>query len=305
MAFVEVTGLAKTYGKVTAVNGISFGIERGHCVALLGPNGAGKTTSLNMLAGLLRPTAGSISFQGLAPGGDRRTLIGYLPQETAIFGWMTGSEYLRMIGELFGLSRGEAAKRADELLDTLSLGEARRRRVGGYSGGMKQRLGLAQALVSRPQLLILDEPVSGLDPVGRRDVLELLKQLKTTTTIVFSTHVLPDAEELSDDVLIIRGGSVIVSGTMEALRERYQMPIVEVEFDSSEDAARWRQSLAAIGGALEQQGALMRCRFETPAQMRDGADAVYRLIAAEHINVRRVETGQTTLEDMFLKAVEQ
>ncbi len=231
MAFVEVSGLAKSYGKLKAVDGISFAIERGHCVALLGPNGAGKTTSLNMLAGLLRPTAGTISFEGLPAGGDRRTLIGYLPQETAIFGWMTGSEYLRMVGELFGLSRADAAKRADELLDTLSLGEAGRRRVGGYSGGMKQRLGLAQALVSKPQLLILDEPVSGLDPVGRRDVLELLKRLKTTTTILFSTHVLPDAEELSDDVLIIRGGSIIVSGTMEALRERYQMPIVEVEFE--------------------------------------------------------------------------
>ncbi len=177
MALVEVANLTKSFGSVAAVSNISFTITQGRCTALLGPNGAGKTTTLNILAGLLRSSAGEVAFEGIPFGSDHRGIIGYLPQQVAFPGWMTGFEYLRMVGELFGLSGIKARKRALDLLATLGLEEAGGRRIGGYSGGMNQRLGLAQAMVRHPRLLILDEPVSGLDPVGRRDLLELLKNL--------------------------------------------------------------------------------------------------------------------------------
>ena len=191
MALVEVTNLTKSFGAINAVKDVSFSIDQGRCTSLLGPNGAGKTTTLNILAGLLRPSAGSIRFDGVKRHTDRRAIIGYVPQQVAFPGWMTGKEYLVMVGELFGMKRRQAKERATDLLGVLGLSDAGGRRIGGYSGGMKQRLGLAQALVRHPKLLILDELVTGLDPVGRREVLEFLKLLKSESTILFSTRVLP------------------------------------------------------------------------------------------------------------------
>ncbi|MCW5698134.1 MAG: ABC transporter ATP-binding protein [Bauldia sp.] len=303
-ALAEIRGLRKTYGDVTAVNDVSFAIAQGRCTVLLGPNGAGKSTILNILAGLLRPTAGAIAFSGLPPEADRRPLIGYLPQQVALFGWMTGLEYVRMAGELTGLGRAAARERAAELLSILGLDKAKDRRIGGYSGGMKQRLGLCQALVNRPPLLILDEPVSGLDPGGRRDVLDLLRGLKDESTILFSTHILPDAEELSDDVLIIRAGAIVVDDSLATLRARHEQPLVEVELGDEATAAAWLERLSAIGGFAERRGSVVRCRFDSAEAMRDGAAAAYRLAAAEPGPVRRVHLGHTTLEDLFLRAVE-
>ncbi|MCC6735414.1 MAG: ABC transporter ATP-binding protein [Bauldia sp.] len=304
MALVEVRGLRKTFGPVVAVADVSFAIEAGRCTVLLGPNGAGKSTVLNMLAGLLAPTSGAIRFEGVPAGADHRHLIGYLPQQVAPFGWMTGFEYVRMAGELAGLDRGAAGVRAEELLALLGLEKAAGRRTGGYSGGMKQRLGLCQALVHRPRLLMLDEPVSGLDPVGRRDVLELLRRLKTGSTILFSTHVLPDAEELSDDVLIIRSGSIVVDESLASLRARHEQPVIEVELDDEAGLPAWLERLATTGAAVERNGAVIRCRFASAAATHAGAAEVYRLAADHPGGVRRVELGQASLEDMFLKAVQ-
>jgi len=304
-ALVEAAGLRKSFGAVTAVAGVSFTIAEGRCTALLGPNGAGKSTILNMLAGLLRPSAGTIRFAGLAPGADHRGLIGYLPQQVALFGWMTGLDYVRMAGELAGLGRAAAQARALELLALLGLDKAKDRRIGGYSGGMKQRLGLCQALVRRPPLVILDEPVSGLDPGGRRDLLDLLVGLKGESTILFSTHILPDAEELSDDVLIIRAGTIVVDESLAALRARHEQPIVEIELGSEAAAEAWLPRVAAaVGSAAERRAAVIRCRFGSAEAVRAGAAALYRMAADEPAAVRRVELGQTTLEDLFLGAVQ-
>lgn len=304
MPLVEVEGLTKAYGTVKAVNAISFGMAEGRCTALLGPNGAGKSTTLTMLAGLLRPSSGTMRFDGLAPEADRRSIIGYLPQQVAFPGWMTGREYLVLVGELFGMPRAEAKRRALDLLEALGIADAGNRRIGGYSGGMKQRLGLAQALVRKPRLLILDEPVTGLDPVGRRDVLNLLRELKSESTILFSTHVLPDAEELSDDIMIIRHGEIAVAEELDALRERYEQPIVEVEFETETAARAWSEKLSSAAGAeAEMRRDVIRFRFDSKDAMRLGAAQTYRAIAELSIPARRVELGQTTLEDLFLKVI--
>src|SRR5699024_10985732 len=184
-----------------------------------------------MLAGLLKPTSGSIEFKE-KKAKDLREFIGYLPQSIAFFNWMSGKEFLVFAGQLAKLDRKEAEKRSEELLERVGLTAAKKRKIGGYSGGMKQRLGLAQALIHRPKLLILDEPVSALDPHGRREVLEMMREIKEETTILFSTHVLHDAEEISDDILIMHEGEIAISGSLENVMEAYQQPTLQIEFES-------------------------------------------------------------------------
>lgn len=310
MSMMDVHKLTKQYGAKKAVNDISFSLHEGRCVALLGPNGAGKTTTLNMLSGLLKPTSGRIQFQGIGQHADLRSHIGYLPQYTAFYNWMSGLEFLVYAGRLAHLTKQDALQRAKHLLQLVGLEEARNRRIGGYSGGMKQRLGLAQAMIHRPRLLILDEPVSALDPIGRREVLELLKQLKQETTILFSTHVLPDAEEVSDDVLIIRQGEIVISGSLADIRKEHQQPVIELEFASSDFADEWLKlgaeaAKASADATVDWQGHIMTITLKHMGDMESVRSGLLQRIAESRAPLRRFEIGQTTLEDLFMKAVQQ
>lgn len=303
-ALLTVDRLTKRFDDALAVDGIGFAIGEGRCVALLGPNGAGKTTTIRMLTGLLQPTSGAIRFEGMAPGRDRREWIGYLPQTPAFYGWMTGREFLVYAGRLCGLSAKEAGARSDELLERFGIGAAGKRRIAGYSGGMKQRLGLAQALIHRPRLLVLDEPVSALDPIGRREVMALLGELKRETTVLFSTHVLHDAEELCDDILIMREGRLAIGGSLADIREANRQPVLALE---TEGDARSRQWLA---GWLKRLPDGFEAASETPAGVRlvvrdleTARRAVLRELADADVRVSKLDVGHTTLEDLFLKAV--
>lgn len=306
MQMLEVNQLTKIYGQTKAVNTLSFRLTEGRCVALLGPNGAGKTTTLNMLSGLIKPTSGAIRFRGSSSETDIRTQIGYLPQYAAFYPWMTGREFLVYAGELARLNKRIAGERADELLRLVGLEDARSKRIGGYSGGMKQRLGLAQAMIHQPKLLILDEPVSALDPIGRREVLELLKQLKQQTTILFSTHVLPDAEEVCDDVLIIRQGEIVISGSLSQVRTTYQQPIIEIDYMDEASARRWlgvwQERYRDI--SIERQGTTLKLTTVSELLDKLGFEIMQQL-AREQAPVRRLELGHSTLEDLFMKAVKQ
>lgn len=305
MSIISVHDLVKTYGTKKAVQGISFDIQEGRCAALLGPNGAGKTTTLNMLSGLLTPTSGRIQFQDAKPGTDLRRYIGYLPQFTAFPGWMSGMEYMRFVGQLTGMNKQDTEQRALELLRLVGLEEARGQRISGYSGGMRQRLGLAQAMIHSPRLLILDEPVSALDPIGRREVLELLKKIKQGTTILFSTHVLPDAEEISDDILIIRSGEIMVSGSLDEICIEQQQPIIELEFDSEAGLTDWEPKLQEIGGQYEKNRNVARLIFDDLASLGQAKQQLFLHMAEQGAHIRRMELVQTTLEDLFMKAVQQ
>jgi ABC-2 type transport system ATP-binding protein len=307
MALMEVRQLVKVYGKTEAVRGISFAIEAGRCTALLGPNGAGKTTTLNMLSGLLKPTSGEIRFDGAGDEKDLRAHIGYLPQYTAFYNWMSGREFLIYVGRLTGMDKRQAGRRADELLELVGIAEAKHRKIGGYSGGMKQRLGLAQAMMHRPRLLILDEPVSALDPIGRREVLELMKRIKEETTILFSTHVLPDAEEICDDVLIIRQGEIVISGSLSDLRAQHQRPVIELEL---EDAAELETSLPAwrelAGWAkVETAGTFVRFTLANAGELQQVRRRLMTHLAERGTPLRRLEIAKTSLEDLFMEAVQR
>lgn len=299
---LQVHELTKRYGAVAAADRLTFRMDAGRCVALLGPNGAGKTTTLKMLAGLLAPSTGRVDFIGLSPGEDRRRQIGYLPQYPAFYSWMSGKEFLLYAGRLSRLGRKEAESRAVEMLALVGLEQAGNKRIGGYSGGMKQRLGLAQAMIHKPRLLMLDEPVSALDPFGRREVLGLLRRLKQESTILFSTHVLHDAENICDDILIMQSGAIAIQGSLEEVRRKYQQPIISIRVEPS--ACAWLDGLAELPYVRE-------VNVEgSEAQVIVSADdlALARRTLLEHIlkhqvAVERYEVGRTSLEDLFLKVV--
>jgi ABC-2 type transport system ATP-binding protein len=232
MTIIQINGLKKCFQEKEVIRGLDFTLEKGKCTALIGPNGAGKTTTLRMLSGLMRPTNGTITFTDGKKIEDIRLLIGYLPQFPVFYEWMSGLEFLEYVGKLTGLKKKEAEERSLELLDVVGILVAKDQRIGKYSGGMKQRLGIAQALMHRPKLLMLDEPVSALDPFGRREVLELLKAIKRETTILFSTHILNDAEEICDEILFLHNGQIVESGTMEELRLRHSKSKIDFIFQN-------------------------------------------------------------------------
>ncbi len=303
---LDVQGLTQIFGATKAVNDISFTIDEGRCAALLGPNGAGKTTTIRMLAGLLAPTSGRIHFQSLPRGADRRQLIGYLPQVPAFYGWMTGREFLIHAGRLCGLSGKEAASRSTEWLERVGIAEAAKRRIAGYSGGMKQRLGLAQALIHRPKLIILDEPVSALDPIGRREVMGLLRDLKQETTILFSTHVLHDAEELCDDVLIMNAGHIAISGQIQDIRYQYRKPVLFLDTEGDPQSRQW------LDQWLKQPAQGIQSYEVLPSgsgvklivdEINIARQTVLEQLLAANVQVTRLEVGYTTLEDLFMEAV--
>lgn len=302
MLLLEVDGLTKKYGTTLAVNSLSFFLKEGCCTALLGPNGAGKTTTLRMLSGLLVPTSGTVRFHGIPPEEDRRRYIGYLPQHPSFYGWMTGREFLVYAGRLAHMNARAAEEQADKLLSRVGLGDAKKRRIGGYSGGMKQRLGIAQAMIHKPKLLIMDEPVSALDPLGRREVLEMMHELVRETTVLFSTHVLHDAEEISEDIIIVRNGEVAVSGNLKEVRKKHQRPVLTVWADTP------LEELAAIWRTRYPEALIEVNRVKAQITLRSGSlDAlkteVLRDLADHAVPVNKFEVGSDTLEDVFMKVV--
>jgi ABC-2 type transport system ATP-binding protein len=300
-ALLTANHLTKRFGQVLAVDAIDFTIGQGRCVALLGPNGAGKTTTLSMLCGLVAPTSGTIGLDN-RPGADIRRHIGYLPQQPVFFDWMTGKEFMLFAGRLFHLGGKELAARTDELLKLMGLYEARNRRIGGYSGGMKQRLGFAQALIHRPELLVLDEPVSALDPGGRREMMELLRELKGHTTILFSTHVLHDAEEICDDILIMKAGRIIVSGTLAELRQSSRKPLIVIEAETSLKDWAARVKGVPFISHLEQEDRSVAITVQDE-HLNEARAWLLADLAAHYLPVTRFEAAQATLENLFMEAI--
>ncbi len=235
MEAVVCQGLTKRYRDIAAVDSLDLSIEEGVIFGFLGPNGAGKTTTVRMLVGLSHPTGGRAFVAGEEIGRNSISLrgkIGYLPEEPAFYAWMTGREYLEFVGDAFGLSRGETKRRSQELLEMIDLKDVSGRRVGGYSRGMRQRLGIAQALMNKPSVLFLDEPSSALDPMGRVGILDTLRRLKAeATTIFLSSHILSDVERVSDVVGIIDKGRLVVKSSVDELRRRFARSVFQLEFE--------------------------------------------------------------------------
>lgn len=236
---INVKNLSKSYGSLEVLKDISFQIDKGKVYGFLGQNGAGKTTTMNILTGLTDFNSGEIYFNGMDFKKHRAQLlpkIGYLTQDPVFYNYMNAYEYLRFIGEINNMSPNKIKQRSDELLQLVKLKDAGRRRLGGYSGGMKQRMGLAVSIFNDPEILFLDEPTSALDPEGRLDVLELINTLKSRGVTVFlSTHILNDVERVCDEVSIIDNGRILLSQKLEDLKKDYVQPIYDIEFEDECD----------------------------------------------------------------------
>src|SRR6185369_16836543 len=239
--------------RVAAVRGVSFEVESGDIFGFLGPNGAGKTTTIKMLTGLIAPTGGSATIFGEAvPSPHAMRRVGFLPENPYIYPYLTPTEFVELCARLSGLSSRAAQDRTRQVLDQVGILYAADRPVGRLSKGMLQRTGLAAALVADPELLILDEPMSGLDPVGRKEVRDLIvEERRRGRTIFFSTHILNDVETLCDRVTILRRGQVVVSGRLGELLNREVRRTDIVLLGASEEL---ESRLAAGGRAVRRDG---------------------------------------------------
>lgn len=302
MSLVELRSVEKRYGDVLALKGVSLTLAPGR-IGLLGPNGAGKSTLLKSLLGLVVPEQGVVRVLDRDVARETasiRAFVGYMPEGDAVLPHMTALEYTTLAAELCGLPRTEAVARAHQVLHYAGLGEARYRKLGAFSTGMKQRARLAQALVGDPKLLLLDEPTSGLDPRGRDEMLALISDIPTRTgaSVILSTHILPDVEKTCEQVIVIAGGEVLYAGALE--------PLVSPEKGTFE--VRTKGDPAKLVVELE----LESCRVtkdDGTLQVRvpEGRDIKLILHAAEKsgAQLRHVAPLSSSLERAFFKTLEQ
>jgi len=305
---ISIRGLTKRYGRIVALDDLDLDIPRGTVFGLLGPNGAGKTTTIRLLTGVARPTAGTATVDGIVVGSrrglDARRRFGVLDQEPRYYGWMTGRELLAFAGDLVGLEGSALDDRIEETLELVDLTDAADRRIGGYSSGMRQRLGIGQAIVGKPEILVLDEPVSSLDPEGRRDLLLLIGSMRTTSTVVFSTHVLSDVERVCDRVAILDHGRLVREAAIDELLGQFALPSYRIEADPGQDGR-----IEVLDGALRNQpwatetrldGDVLRVVVDDPER---AAAELVPIIASVGLRVTAFERERPTLEDVFLRLV--
>jgi ABC-2 type transport system ATP-binding protein len=302
---VQVESLKKQYGAVHALDGLDLQVAPGTIFGFLGPNGAGKTTTLRILTGLARPTSGKAWVAGvdvLKNGSRLSRHIGHLPEEPAFYTWMTPREFLDYLGRLYGLSSKERTARTRELLALVRMEEVSKRRIAGFSRGMRQRLGVAAALIHHPEVLFLDEPASALDPAGRKEVLDLIENLRGQCTVVMSTHILADVERVCDVVGIIARGRMLVQSGREQLLEQYAVPAFEIESDYQAALMLWAQDLRRLPwviSAVPHNGALRITVKDVQAAKR----ALLPLAVNSGLSLNRYEEVRPSLEDVFLQLV--
>jgi ABC-2 type transport system ATP-binding protein len=305
MTAIKTEGLSKYYRDVKALDNLTMEVPKHIVFGFLGPNGAGKTTAVKLLTGFAHPTSGEAWVAGEKVGEGNLNLsrkIGLMPDVPAYYDWMSGREFLQFVGSLHHLSARELNSRTDELLALVNLEKAGKRRIGGYSRGMRQRLGIAQSLINRPEVLFLDEPTSALDPVGKREILELIKQLKTTSTIFMSTHNLWEVERVCDVVGIVNHGRLVAFSGVDALQKKYARSQFEMEF--AEDPAGFiellgQKSWLADPEAVVENGVpLVRVKAVDVDFARKELPG---LIGASGLTLLRYELVLPSLEDIFVE----
>jgi ABC-2 type transport system ATP-binding protein len=299
--------LSKRFGKVVAVDSVSFRIEPGRVVGFLGPNGAGKTTTIRMIAGFTPPTAGSITVDGrdvVRRPIDIRRRIGYLPEATPLYSEMRVIEYLRFRSRLFGVARRRRTAAIAEVLRRCRIEDVRRRTIGHLSKGYRQRVGLAAALLHDPPVLILDEPTVGLDPGQIREVRALMRELAGQRTVLLSTHILPEVEQTCDEVIMMARGCIQAQGTIEQLRASASRGGAKyvVETDAQDAAAKIR-ALAAVkrGEAKPIEDGWFRVTVTPDPGAEDLRELIARTLARGGHAVRELRRESPTLEQMFMR----
>ncbi|MHC4598232.1 MAG: ABC transporter ATP-binding protein [Planctomycetota bacterium] len=303
MPAIETQGLSKEYRRGffrtrhRALDRLDLAVEEGEIFGYLGPNGAGKSTTFKVLMGLIEPTEGSAKILGedfRSPGARRN--LGFLPEDAYFYAYLTARELLRFYGRLQGLSRGDVEAKEDGLLDRVGLRAAKDVRLGEYSKGMRQRFGIAQALVSDPRLLFLDEPLTGLDPLGRKDLKDLILSLRDEgRTIFFSSHILADAEAICDRVAILLEGRLLEVGALEAM-----LSGMEKTFDLAVDGLG-SEAVAGLGASV------VKVEGDTVwARLRPGSDPDEAVSRAREAGgkIRALIPYRESLEEYFVRKAE-
>jgi ABC-2 type transport system ATP-binding protein len=307
---IDTRGLSKSYKEVEALKRLDLRVPKNSIFGFLGPNGAGKTTAIKLLLGLIHPTSGSASVFGLDMVRDSvaiRSRIGYLPQDPRFYEHMTARQILDYTADFFFKGpRAEIGRRVTETLELVGLADKADRPVKGFSGGERQRLGIAQAQVNYPDLLILDEPAASLDPMGRRDVLEVMERLQKYTTIFYCTHILDDVQRVSDRVAILNRGELVADGPIEALLAEGEGVAYEIKLKG--DAAGAYERIAAQPWVSGIQARVHNEVTTWTLSISDAAAAeseLFRLLAAqEGIIVTDYHIRERELEDVFMRIVD-
>ncbi|MBL0043212.1 MAG: ATP-binding cassette domain-containing protein [Flavobacteriales bacterium] len=301
---IRIDHLTKYYGSQAAVDDISFQVSAGEVLGFLGPNGAGKSTTMKMICGLIAPNKGTIAVGGKSVSdepGEVRKMIGYLPESNPLYEDMPVLDLLRFAARVQGVPKDQQLLRIREMVDVCGLGDEKHKKVGELSKGYRQRVGLAQAMVHDPQVLILDEPTTGLDPNQIVEIRSLIKELGQAKTVIFSTHILPEVEAICDRILIINKGKIVADGAPSLLRAQAQGEFVlQLRV---EDAAR-DTVLAGLGTLLEVASALplggSLDRYEVKGnQGTDPARAIFQLCVRNGWTLTEMRPLETRLEDIF------
>ncbi|TDT83560.1 ABC-2 type transport system ATP-binding protein [Bacillus sp. AG1163] len=298
---LEIKNVTKSFKGKIAVNNFSMELQAGECVGLIGPNGAGKSTLIKVISDITNPTAGEVLLNGIKIS-KMKSEIGYLPQYPNFFHWMTARETLMFMGQLSGLNKVELSKSIPEILEKVGLKGEENAKVSTFSGGMKQRLGIAQALLHKPSLIVMDEPVSALDPIGRREVLNLIEEIKKDTTILLSTHILSDAEEICERFVIIKDGTKIEDTTITQLLHRNSENKLIIEITTKDQ--KWIEVVKKLPYVkdVEVVGLKIKVKVES---IEINKNMLLQNALEHKVNIVKFEMSNDTLEEIFLKLVVQ
>ncbi|MGH1295772.1 ATP-binding cassette domain-containing protein [Bacillus pretiosus] len=296
---LEIKNVTKSFKGKIAVNNFSMELQAGECVGLIGPNGAGKSTLIKVISDITNPTAGEVLLNGVKIS-KMKSEIGYLPQYPNFFHWMTARETLTFMGQLSGVKKEELSKSIPKMLEKVGLKGEENTKVSTFSGGMKQRLGIAQALLHKPSLIVMDEPVSALDPIGRREVLNLIEEIKKDTTILLSTHILSDAEEICERFVIIKDGTKIEDTTITELLHRNRENKLVIEITAKDQ--KWIEIVKKLPYVknVEVVGLKIKVKVES---IEISKNMLLQNALEHEVDIVKFEMSSDTLEEIFLKFV--
>lgn len=304
MEILRINNVSKSFGTLKVVEDLNFTVEENSIFGFIGKNGAGKTTTMKMILGFIKPTNGEIYVCGeKVLYGNTRTnkYIGYLPDVPEYYGYMTPREYLKLCGEVTAMSSKAINLKSEELLSLVAL-DGVNRKIGGFSRGMKQRLGIAQALLNEPKLLICDEPTSALDPIGRKEILDILYKLKNKTTIIFSTHILSDVERICNNIGVLDKGKIVMKGNIANIKEKYRSDSILIELNNKEDAyilqGKLKDFESITNIIIDGKEVILHLN-----NINEISKEIIKLIANSNISITRYEVLEPSLENLFLEVV--
>lgn len=307
MTILTVEHVAKSFGSKKVLRDLSFSIPTGTIFGFVGENGSGKTTTMKIILGLEKADKGEIMVCGKKVhfgATETNRDIGYLPDVPEFYGYLTPSEYLKLCAEITGIKSGIAKKKIPDMLEMVGLSAAAHRKIRGFSRGMKQRLGIAQALLNDPKLLICDEPTSALDPAGRLEFLNLLASLRGKVTVLFSTHILNDVERISDEVGILHDGKLQASGTLAALKKQYAAPKIALTLETASETQKLASQLKKTAFAKEVGVAPNNTlRFSYNGNYETTMVELLSLLLQQHLTPTMLKKQDPTLEEIFLEVI--